>query len=63
MTISITDTSSRKIVFAVSSLSFILLGWGLMFGGNNPILGTQNLCVLGPRILRQHPDLGAALLG
>lgn len=39
--------SKNFIVFAVSSLGFILLGWGLMFGGDNPIVGTQNLFVLG----------------
>lgn len=39
--------SKNFIVFAVSSLGFILLGWGLMFGGDNPIVGTQNLFILG----------------
>lgn len=38
--------SKNFIVFAVSSLSFILLGWGLMFGGDNPIVGTQHLFIL-----------------
>lgn len=35
--------SKNFIVFAVSSLGFMLLGWGLMFGGDNPLIGTQNL--------------------
>jgi len=35
--------SKNFIVFAVSSLGFMLLGWGLMFGGDNPLVGTQNL--------------------
>lgn len=39
--------SKNFIVFAVSSLGFILLGWGLMFGGDNPFIGTQNLWILG----------------
>lgn len=38
--------SKNFIVFAVSSLGFMVLGWGLMFGGDNPILGTQNLFIL-----------------
>ncbi|MDR0445589.1 MAG: ammonium transporter [Oscillospiraceae bacterium] len=39
--------SKNFIVFAVSSLGFMLLGWGLMFGGDNPVIGTQNLWILG----------------
>jgi Amt family ammonium transporter len=39
--------SKNLIVFAVSSLGFLLLGWGLMFGGSNPVLGTQHLWILG----------------
>ncbi|NLT13763.1 MAG: ammonium transporter [Clostridiales bacterium] len=39
--------SKNFIVFAVSSLGFILLGWGLMFGGDNSIIGTQHLWILG----------------
>ena len=39
--------SKNFIVFAVSSLGFMLLGWGLMFGGDNPFVGTQHLFVLG----------------
>lgn len=39
--------SKNFIVFAVSSLGFLLLGWGLMFGGDNPLIGTQNLFILG----------------
>ncbi|NLG89196.1 MAG: ammonium transporter [Clostridiaceae bacterium] len=39
--------SKNFIVFAVSSLGFMLLGWGLMFGGDNPLIGTQNLFILG----------------
>ncbi|MDU5107013.1 ammonium transporter [Clostridium sp.] len=39
--------SKNFIVFAVSSLGFMLLGWGLMFGGDNPFIGTKNLFILG----------------
>lgn len=39
--------SKNFIVFAVSSLGFLLLGWGLMFGGDNPFIGTQNIFILG----------------
>ena len=36
--------SKNFIVFAVSSLGFMLLGWGLMFGGDNGLIGTD-LCL------------------
>ncbi len=39
--------SKNFVVFAVSSLGFLLLGWGLMFGGDNPIVGTHNVFILG----------------
>lgn len=39
--------SKNFIVFAVSSMGFLLLGWGLMFGGDNPFVGTENLWILG----------------
>ncbi len=39
--------SKNFIVFAISSLGFLLLGWGIMFGGDNPFIGTQNLFILG----------------
>ncbi|HOP72009.1 MAG TPA: adenylate cyclase, partial [Thermoclostridium caenicola] len=42
--------SKNFIVFAVSSLGFMLLGWGLMFGGDNPFVGTQNLFILGGNV-------------
>ncbi|HXH23789.1 MAG TPA: ammonium transporter, partial [Vicinamibacterales bacterium] len=34
------------IVFGVSSLAFLALGWGLMFGDGNPFVGTQGLFFL-----------------
>lgn len=39
--------SKNFTVFAVSSLGFLLLGWGLMFGGDNPFVGTKGLFILG----------------
>ena len=39
--------SKNFIVFAVSSLGFMVLGWGLMFGGDNPFIGTEHLFILG----------------
>lgn len=48
--------SKNFIVFAVSSLGFMLLGWGLMFGGDNPIIGTQNLFILGDSGLDFYQD-------
>ncbi|HOV69117.1 MAG TPA: adenylate cyclase, partial [Clostridia bacterium] len=48
--------SKNFIVFAVSSLGFMLLGWGLMFGGDNPLVGTQNLFILGNANLDYYKD-------
>ena len=48
--------SKNFIVFAVSSLGFMLLGWGLMFGGDNPFVGTQHLLVLGGQDLSFYDD-------
>jgi Amt family ammonium transporter len=39
--------SKNFIVFAVSALGFLVLGWGLMFGGNSPLIGTSHLFILG----------------
>lgn len=48
--------SKNFIVFAVSSLGFMLLGWGLMFGGDNPLVGTQHLFILGNADLDFYKD-------
>lgn len=48
--------SKNFIVFAVSALGFMLLGWGLMFGGDNPFLGTQHLFILGESDLSFYDD-------
>lgn len=39
--------SKNFIVFAVSSLGFLLLGWGLMFGDGNGFMGLQGLWMAG----------------
>ena len=39
--------SKNFIVFAVSSLAFLLLGWGFMFGDGNPIIGLKGLFMVG----------------
>ena len=48
--------SKNFIVFAVSSLGFMLLGWGLMFGGDNPFVGTEHLLILGGQDLSFYDD-------
>jgi len=48
--------SKNFIVFAISSLGFMLLGWGLMFGGDNPLFGTQQLFILGNANLDFYKD-------
>jgi Amt family ammonium transporter len=48
--------SKNFIVFAVSSAGFMLLGWGLMFGGDNPVVGTQQLFILGNSDLGFYKD-------
>ena len=35
--------SKNFIVFAISSVAFWFIGWGLMFGDGNPFWGTQGL--------------------
>jgi len=39
--------SKNFIVFAVSSLGFYILGWGLMFGNGNGFIGFDGLFMLG----------------
>ncbi len=48
--------SKNFIVFAVSSLGFLLLGWGIMFGGDNPFMGTENLFILGNQDLSAYDN-------
>jgi Amt family ammonium transporter len=51
--------SKNFIVFAVSSLGFLLLGWGLMFGGDDPLIGTKGLWILSGEIDESIYTLGA----
>jgi Amt family ammonium transporter len=51
--------SKNFIVFAVSSVGFLFLGFGLMFGGDNPIIGTQGLWILGNVNPDAYPALSA----
>ena len=39
--------SKNFIVFAVSSIGFLILGWGLMFGDGNLLIGLKGLFFLG----------------
>jgi len=48
--------SKNFIVFAVSSLGFMVLGWGLMFGGDNPFIGTKSLFILNGSNLDFYKD-------
>jgi Amt family ammonium transporter len=49
------------IVFAISSLSFYILGWGLMFGDGNGFMGTQGLWFVGGA--DNSPAIGDAYAG
>ncbi len=39
--------SKNFIVFAVSSIAFLVIGWGLMFGDGTPFVGLKGLFMLG----------------
>ena len=39
--------SKNFIVFAVTSIGFLLLGWGIMFGSGNDCIGTSGLWMVG----------------
>ena len=39
--------SKNFVVFALSSISFFILGWGLMFGDGNSFVGTSGLWLVG----------------
>jgi len=53
--------SKNFIVFAVSSLGFLFLGWGLMFGDGNPFIGLKGLWLASG--LDNSPATGAAYHG
>jgi Amt family ammonium transporter len=43
----VTILAKNFIVFAVASIAFLVLGWGLMFGNGNPFFGTEGLWFVG----------------
>jgi len=53
--------SKNFIVFAVSSLGFLFLGWGLMFGDGNPFVGLKGLFFVSG--LDNSPAVGEAYKG
>ena len=53
--------SKNFIVFAVSSLGFLLLGWGLMFGDGNGFIGLKGLFFVGGA--DNSPAVGSAYQG
>ncbi|MBN2848254.1 MAG: ammonium transporter [Coriobacteriia bacterium] len=53
--------SKNFIVFAVSSVAFLIIGWGLMYGDGNPFFGTQGLFMLGGA--DNSPAVGDAYTG
>jgi ammonium transporter, Amt family len=53
--------SKNFIVFAVSSLGFLILGWGLMFGDGNGLLGLKGLFFAGGA--DNSPAVGEAYKG
>jgi ammonium transporter, Amt family len=56
-----TILAKNFIVFAASSIAFLVLGWGLMFGDGNPFFGTQGLWFVGGA--DNSPALGDAYKG
>ena len=58
---SVNILSKNFIVFAVSSIAFWALGWGLMYGNGNPLIGWQGL--LGISGADNSPATGSAYLG
>ncbi|MCM8778545.1 MAG: ammonium transporter [Candidatus Omnitrophica bacterium] len=53
--------SKNFIVFAISTLAFWILGWGLMFGDGNPLFGTKGLFFLSGQ--DNSPAIGNAYQG
>jgi Amt family ammonium transporter len=56
-----TILAKNFIVFAASSIAFLLIGWGLMFGDGNPFFGTQGLWFVGGA--DNSPAMGDAYKG
>jgi Amt family ammonium transporter len=56
-----TILAKNFIVFAASSIAFLVLGWGLMFGDGNPFFGTEGLFFVGGA--DNSPAMGDAYKG
>ena len=52
----VTVLAKNVIVFAVASIAFLVIGWGLMFGNGNPLFGTDGLWFVGG--LDNSPAMG-----
>jgi ammonium transporter, Amt family len=57
----VTILAKNFIVFAASSIAFLVLGWGLMFGDGNPLFGTEGLWFVGGA--DNSPAMGDAYKG
>jgi ammonium transporter, Amt family len=57
----VTILAKNFIVFAASSIAFLVLGWGLMFGDGNALFGTQGLWFVGGA--DNSPAMGDAYKG
>jgi Amt family ammonium transporter len=57
----VTIMAKNFVVFAASSIAFLVLGWGLMFGDGNPFFGTQGLWFVGGA--DSSPAMGDAYKG
>jgi Amt family ammonium transporter len=57
----VTILAKNFVVFAVSSIAFLILGFGLMFGDGNSIFGTQGLWFVGGA--DNSPEMGEAYKG
>jgi Amt family ammonium transporter len=57
----VTILAKNFVVFAASSVAFLVLGWGLMFGDGNPFFGTQGLWFVGG--VDNSPAMGDAYKG
>jgi Amt family ammonium transporter len=53
--------SKNFIVFAVTSIGFLVLGWGIMFGAGNDFIGTSGLWMVGGA--DNSPATGSAYAG
>jgi ammonium transporter, Amt family len=57
----VTIMAKNFVVFAASSIAFLVLGWGLMFGDGNALFGTQGLLFVGG--MDNSPAMGEAYKG